>query len=149
MSVIEQGFGELLKVYGQNIWRPVDWPIRWRISRKGPLSIPEIILVDSNRSESEDCWEYTFNTKRDQEIDAYIRSHTPVLNPQPGNIAYYVDFDGNFRHVGKVADDGYVIAKWGAGNVYKGPPSYVPLSLDYGQVILYYEMPNVQELLKS
>lgn len=65
--------------------------------------------------------------------------HLKLLNTnQPPEKTYAIYFNNDkVSHIGVVSSNGYILSKWGMGNLYKHLPEQVPLS--YGDTVKFYE----------
>lgn len=110
-----------------------------------PLSVTEIEgieLVQRNeeRPDDEDCFRYTFGESDEETIHDLIEGgHRSI--PVPDSVAFYFH-DGILAHVGRVAEDGKIISKWGEGPVFKHRPHLVPTY--YGRIEGYKIYPETQ-----
>jgi hypothetical protein len=88
----------------------------------------ELIQCASELPDDMECTRYIFGMdSTEKEVADYINFMPNKANPQAGDIAVYLRCDTQeIIHVGKVVRDGYVISKWGYGDVLIHPLFFIP-----------------------
>lgn len=97
----------------------------------------ELVQRMQDRPFFENSFTFIFPNMRYEDVVSRFKRSTSLRGPIVGAIAFYVA-EGRIVHVGKVIEDGNIISKWGAGNVYKHRPDLVPAR--YGDLIAYVDL---------
>lgn len=101
----------------------------------------KIVEKVEDRPLDEACSEYVFGEEHARGITPKVISTWERTIPIEGAIAVYFDKGNRVQHVGRVAEDGDIVSKWGeGGHVFKHKPALVPTS--YGVRVEYFRKPQ-------
>lgn len=79
-------------------------------------------------------------------LDRSLLEELPGAEAREGDLVFYFNGEGRFKHAGVRTGSGRVVSKWGTGHLYEHDTFEVPES--YGETVRYFRKPSYEDALE-